>query len=208
MLSDYLLLALLWAAYGVVHSALISISVTNWLRTLLTSSFRFYRLSYNIFSIITLIPLVMYSHSARFKSEFLFTWNGRWRILQYCLLILTAVLFVAGARHYSMLQFLGIQQIRKESSHSAMTDSGVFDATGVLGLVRHPWYLAVFILLWTGDLNWATITVNLVLSAYLIVGTFLEERKLVIEFGDGYKRYQDRVSMFIPLKWLTGKRLH
>ncbi len=199
---------LLWAAYCAVHSTLISIPVTSWLKAVLASRYRFYRLFFNIFSIATLIPLVMYSHSARFRTEPLFTWSGYWRILQYCLIGLGLVLVVAGARHYSMLQFLGIQQIRKESARSAMTASGDLDDTGVLGLVRHPWYVAVFILLWTSDLNRAAITVNLVLSAYLIVGTLLEERKLVIEFGEEYRRYQDRVSMFIPLKWLTNRRTH
>ncbi len=206
MSSDYVMLALLWAAYCAVHSSLISIPVTNRLRRALGSGYRFYRLSFNIFSIITLVPLIMYSHSARFSSKSFFTWNGQWRILQYCLVGLAAALFVAGARHYSMLQFLGIQQIRKQRAHGAMTDSGVFDATGVLGLVRHPWYLAVFILIWTSDLKKAAITVNLILSAYLIVGSLLEERKLVIEFGDEYRRYQDKVSMLVPLKWLTAKR--
>ena len=90
-------------------------------------------------------------------------------ILRYCLVGLGVVLVVAGARHYSMLQFLGIQQIRKESARSAMTGSGDFDDRGVLGLVRHPWYVAVFIFLWTSDLNITAITANLVLSAYLIV---------------------------------------
>ncbi len=208
MPSRYLLLALVWAAYCAAHSALISISVTNWFKKVLGSGYRFYRLSFNIFSTITLIPLVMYSNSARFRSEPLFAWSGHWRILQYCLVGSAAALFVAGARHYSMLQFLGIQQIRKESARSAMTGSGDFDATGVLGVIRHPWYVAVFVLLWTGELNMAAITTNLVLSAYLIVGTLLEERKLVIEFGEEYKRYQERVSMFIPLKWLTARRPH
>ena len=208
MISDYLLLALLWAAYCAVHSALISIPVTSWLRTVLAGRYRFWRLFFNIFSIVTLIPLVVYSHSARFNSETLFAWSGYWRILRYCLIGLGMVLVVAGAQHYSMLQFLGIQQIRKESDRSAMTGSGNFDDRGVLGLVRHPWYLAVFILLWASDLNVAAITVNLVLSAYLIVGTFLEERKLVIEFGEEYRRYQDRVPMFIPLRWLTDRRTH
>jgi protein-S-isoprenylcysteine O-methyltransferase Ste14 len=208
MISDYLLLALLWAVYCAVHSALISIPVTSWLRTVLASRYRFWRLFFNIFSIVTLIPLVMYSHSVRFNSETLFSWSGYWRILQYCLIGLGVVLVVADARHYSMLQFLGIQQIRKESDRGAMTGSGNLDNRGVLGLVRHPWYLAVFIFLWTSDLNVAAITVNLVLSAYLIVGTLLEERKLVIEFGEEYRRYQGRVSMFIPLKWLNNIRAH
>ncbi len=173
---------------------------------MLASGYRFYRLFFNLFSIATLVPLVMYSHSARFSSEPLFAWSGYWRIPRYCLIALGVVLFVAGARHYSMLQFLGIQQLRKETARSAMTASGDLDDSGVLGLVRHPWYVAVFILLWAGALNGAAITVNLILSAYLIVGTLLEERKLVSEFGDQYRRYQDRVSMFLPLKWLTATR--
>lgn len=207
-MSDYLLLALLWAAYCAVHSTLISISVTSRLKTLLASRYRFYRLFFNTFSIITLIPLIMYSHSARFDPRPLFAWSGHWRIPRYCLIGLGVALALAGARHYSMLQFLGIRQIRKESARGAMTGSGDLDDRGVLGIVRHPWYVAVFILLWTNVLNAAAITVNFVLSAYLIVGTLLEERKLVIEYGNKYRRYQDSVSMFIPVKWLTARRTH
>jgi protein-S-isoprenylcysteine O-methyltransferase Ste14 len=106
-----------------------------------------------------------------------------------------------------MLQFLGIRQISQERSGGAMTESGEFDSSGVLGVVRHPWYLAVFILLWARDLSLAEMTINMILSAYLVIGTFLEEQKLVLEFGDQYKVYQRQVSMFIPLKWL-GSKLH
>ena len=93
-----------------------------------------------------------------------------------------------------------------KSPAGLMAGSGAVDDTGVLGLVRHPWYVAVFVFLWTSDLNAASIAVNLVLSAYLIVGTLLEERKLVVEFGEEYSRYKDRVSMFIPLKWMNAGR--
>jgi methanethiol S-methyltransferase len=205
-MSDYLLLAFLWAAYCTVHSALISTPVTGRLRTALGGRYRFWRLIFNVFSVVTLVPLVLYSQSARFQSETLFAWSGYWRIPRYCLAGLGVALAVAGARHYSMLQFLGIQQIRKEPAGGAMTGSGDFDDRGVLGLMRHPWYVAVFLLLWTGELNGAAIVGNLVLSAYLVVGTILEERKLVMEFGEEYRRYQARVPMFIPLNWLTGKR--
>ena len=129
------------------------------------------------------------------------------RIAQYFLILLAAVLVLTGARHYSLLQFLGIQQILQKRSGASMTESGQFDSSGVLSVVRHPWYLAVFILLWARDLYPAGITVNAVLSAYLLIGTLLEERKLVLEFGDNYKLYQQQVSMFIPLKWLRSKLL-
>jgi protein-S-isoprenylcysteine O-methyltransferase Ste14 len=37
-----------------------------------------------------------------------------------------------------------------------------------------------------------------------VVGAFLEERKLVRIFGEEYRDYQQKVSMFIPVKWLGG----
>jgi protein-S-isoprenylcysteine O-methyltransferase Ste14 len=152
-------------AYCVVHSALISITVTDFVKRALGDRYRFYRLFFNIFSVTTLVPLLMYSHSARWKTEPLFTWDGYVRVIQYCLTALGAVLAITGARHYNMFQFVGIQQILKGRSGGAMTESGEFDSSGVLGIVRHPWYLAVFILLWARDLNLAGLIINLVLSA-------------------------------------------
>ncbi len=203
--QDYILLSLLWIAYCIVHSALISITVTNFLKRALGNKYRFYRLFFNTFSVGTLVPLLMYTYSVERKIELLFTWEGYMRILQYCLIALAAILVTTGARHYSMPQFLGIQQILRKRSGNAMTESGEFDSSGVLGVVRHPWYVAVFILLWASNLNLTGIIINLILSAYLVIGTFLEERKLVLEFGDKYKVYQRQVSMFIPLKWLRSK---
>jgi len=206
-LQDYILLALLWIAYCVVHSALISITVTDFFKGVLGGRYRFYRLFFNIFSVGTVIPLLFYSHPARWKSELLFTWEGYMRIIQYGLTGLGVILAITAARHYNMFQFLGIQQILKRRSGTAMTESGEFDSSGVLGIVRHPWYLAVFILLWARDLNWTVFIINMVLSTYLLLGTFLEERKLVLEFGEKYKSYQRQVSMLIPFKWLRS-RLH
>jgi protein-S-isoprenylcysteine O-methyltransferase Ste14 len=129
------------------------------------------------------------------------------RIIQYGLTGLGVIMGITAARHYNMFQFVGIQQILKRRSGTAMTESGEFDSSGVLGIVRHPWYLAVFILLWARDLNLAGFIISVILSAYLLIGTLLEERKLVREFGEKYKAYQRQVSMLIPLKWLRS-RLH
>jgi len=198
------MLALSWVAYCVIHSALISITVIDFLKRALGDNYRFYRLFFNIFSVATLVPLLMYSHSARWKTELLFGWKGYVRIIQYGLMALGVILAIAAARHYNMFRFLGIQQILKRRSGTAMTESGEFDSSGALGIVRHPWYLAVFILLWSRDLSLAELIINLVLSAYLLIGTLLEERKLVLEFGEKYKAYQRQVSMLIPLKWLRS----
>jgi methanethiol S-methyltransferase len=197
---DYLALALLWIAYCAVHSVLISISVTRLFKRGLGTRYCYYRLFFNAFSLITLILLLMYSRAPEFEGPLLLAWRGNWRFVQYALRLVAFVLVVSGARHYSVSQFLGLQQIRSRQSSGALTQSGDIDTTGVLGITRHPWYLAVFILLWMSDQNAGSIIINGILSAYLVIGTLLEERKLILEFGDKYREYQKRVSMFIPLR--------
>ncbi len=205
MRSDYVILALLWTAYCAVHSALISIRVTGFFKRVLGAGYCCYRLFFNSFALITLIPLLFYSRAPRFQGTLQFAWDGNWRIVQYVLILVAVVLLISGARHYSMSQFLGVKQIRSRQTQGALTKSGDLDTGGVMGYTRHPWYLAVFILLWASDQNSASIIVNAILSAYLVIGTLLEERKLVLEFGDAYRNYRKKVSMFIPLKWLASK---
>jgi methanethiol S-methyltransferase len=208
MRSDHLVLALLWGAYCAVHSALISTRATVFFEHILGTGYRFYRLIFNAFSLITLVPLVFFAHSPRYRDPVVFAWSGGLRIIQYFLIALAWALVISGARHYSLGQFLGFRQIRSDSSRGAMTASGDIDTTGVLGMTRHPWYVAVFILLWASDLNVGSIVVNFVLSAYLVIGTLLEERKLVLEFGDKYRNYQRTVSMLVPIKWLNFRATH
>ena len=203
--QNYILLSILWIAYCVAHSALISVTVTDFCERSLGNKYRFYRLFFNAFSIATLVPLLMYSHSDRWQSENIFIWEGPIRPLQYGMILLGAVLLLTAARHYSMLQFLGFNQVGQEKSAQGMIGNGGLDTRGVLGVVRHPWYLGVFLLIWANDLCLRELIINLIVSAYLIIGTFLEERKLVLEFGDRYREYQRQVSMFIPGKWLRPK---
>ncbi len=49
-------------------------------------------------------------------------------------------------------------------------------------------------------------TTNVILTLYFIVGSHLEERKLVKKFGAHYEEYRQNVSMLVPVKWLR-KRL-
>ncbi|MCK7503731.1 MAG: hypothetical protein MZV70_60920 [Desulfobacterales bacterium] len=110
----YLLLALAWTAYCTLHSAMISETATGFLKRRLGDSFRFYRLFFNSIAMLTLIPVLWYSHSLR--QEAIFRWEGVWLVPQYLLLACGILLVVAGGRHYSLGQFVGISQLRGASS--------------------------------------------------------------------------------------------
>jgi protein-S-isoprenylcysteine O-methyltransferase Ste14 len=127
------------------------------------------------------------------------------RIGQVVVLGLAVLLFYLGGRHYDALQFLGVKQIQEGNSNKVITDTGELDTSGILGITRHPWYLASILFIWTRQLDLSGILVNLMLTAYLIVGTYLEEKKLIGEFGEKYQAYQERVSMLLPYKWLKSK---
>jgi protein-S-isoprenylcysteine O-methyltransferase Ste14 len=181
---------------------MISETATGLLKRKLGDGFRFYRLVFNAVAILTFAPVLWYSLSLR--QEPVLRWQGAWLALRCVLIGCGVLLFAAGGRHYSMRQFLGISQLRGASS-GGMAPGGALDSKGVLGLVRHPWYTGVVLLIWAGHLDPATLVVNGVLTAYIVVGTLLEERKLVHEFGDAYRSYQERVSMFLPFKWLRSR---
>jgi len=200
---EYLTLSLLVIAWCVLHSAMISTSVTDYLKKRFGSGFRFYRLFFNLTAILTLIPVALFANSIR--TQAIFSWSGYLLAGQILLLAVAVLLFVLGGPHYDVRQLLGIEQIKEGTASKAITDTGEIDTSGVLGITRHPWYLATILLIWARQMDVSVIFVNVILTAYLIAGTFLEERKLIREFGDKYLTYQKSVSMLIPFKWLGSK---
>lgn len=202
-MSQYTLLIILWIVWCALHSALVSLSLTEPLRKRFPYAARYHRIVYNIVSVVTLAPVLFYTFSLR-GTPF-FSWQGPWRLLQIAMAVSALVFFLAGARHYDLFQFLGLRQLTDEKTCSVLTDDCSLDTSGVLSLVRHPWYTGGILILWARPLDTSAILTNLVLTGYFLVGTRLEERKLTAQFGQEYADYQQRVSMFLPVKWMGGR---
>lgn len=65
--------------------------------------------------------------------------------------------------------------------------------------VRHPLYLGFIIAFWAAPtMSRGRLLFSAVTSAYIIVATMLEERDLIVLFGDEYRRYRARVPMLVP----------
>jgi len=67
--------------------------------------------------------------------------------------------------------------------------------------IRHPLYLTTLLMIWScPDLTADRLMFNFLFTGWIIVGTVLEERDLVADYGDDYRNYQRRVPMLIPYR--------
>jgi protein-S-isoprenylcysteine O-methyltransferase Ste14 len=176
---------------------MISIGFTNLMKKLLKRYYAFYRLFYVIVSILLLFPVGYYT--GLLKSEVIFTYPFPWSILRYILLGSALIIFLKSfIFDYDYLHFFGIRQILNLRSKASGTSEGGIKRNGLLGIVRHPMYFATILFFWCMTFSLSDVITNTVITVYIIIGTMLEERKLILEFGGAYKKYQTEVPMLIP----------
>lgn len=194
---NYLFIASLWIAYCLLHSFLVSTRFTNLLTGLLKNYYAFYRMFFVGFSLALLIPLIRYTD--QFDSNIIITYSPTLNIVRYILLLGSlAMFFWAFFIDYDSLSFFGVRQILNFGKEKKINPSEDLKKSGLLGIVRHPMYFALIIALWCDTFTMTGIIVNIILTFYVIMGTILEEKKLVLEFGDTYVKYQQEVPMLIP----------
>ena len=128
----------LWGAWCFLHSFMITPTVTGFVHKRFEKAYQYYRIFYNFMALVTLIPVLVYSFSI--KGVAVFRWEGPFQIVQGLLVGSALLLFICGARRYDLAQFIGIRQVRENSTCRILTDDCHLDTGGILGMVRHPWY--------------------------------------------------------------------
>ena len=197
-LHSIYILALLWILWCSMHSLLISNFFIARMKEIWGKKFAYYRLAFNTFSLLTLIPVVFYKQLL--AEEIIFSWPGPWKILKFGMYLASFALFYGGYRVFDMHYVLGTKQVHEmqEGKEIEVMD---FNSASILEYVRHPWYSGAILLVWAfGPISDVTLVTNIILTAYLIIGTFLEEKKLIQEIGEPYLEYRKRVPMLIPWK--------
>jgi methanethiol S-methyltransferase len=191
----YLYIIFLWTAYCALHSFMISIQFTKLMTHLLKNYYAFYRLFYIVLSVILFIPLLKYS--VHTDNQILITYPMPLNLVRQILVSGSLIMFWwAFFFNYDSLSFFGIRQILNFGKKNI--SSNEIRKNGLLGVIRHPMYLALIVFLWCRIFSITDLVVNTLLTIYVIIGTFLEEKKLILEFGDSYIKYKQEVPMLIP----------
>jgi protein-S-isoprenylcysteine O-methyltransferase Ste14 len=188
-MKSEIILALLWLAYGFVHTAL----AMNWVKNIFKGISKYYRLIYNGLAVILLLPILNYQFSI--PSESLLEKSLLNQILGG--LMMTSGLFLAykALVSYDLAEFIGtktLQPVQKPIS---------FRQDELSSVIRHPLYLGILVFLW-GWFGFSGLLSSLVsaisLTVYIRIGIYFEEKKLVEQFGKVYQDYQQKVPMLIP----------
>ncbi len=109
---------------------------------------------------------------------------------------------VWGLLALGALDVFGLGPIR-ESLEGTSTPSPPFTVRGPYRWVRHPLYFFFLVMIWARpDLSVDRLIFNGLWTAWVFVGTVLEERDLVATFGETYRNYQRRVPMLVPWRIL------
>ncbi|HEC20246.1 MAG TPA: isoprenylcysteine carboxylmethyltransferase family protein [Gammaproteobacteria bacterium] len=201
MANDTLLslvpLILGFVAYFALHSLLASLRFKRWVHHRWPQIMHAYRVAYNFLAITLLIPLLWFMRQA--PGPLVWQWPESLTWLSNGLTAAAVLGFLWSLKSYDNMVFLGISQWRNR--HKAAQDPGSLHISTLHRFVRHPWYFFFLVIMWAQDLHLVQVLVYGLITLYFVIGSRLEERKLIAQYGKVYEDYRRQVPGLIPLPW-------
>jgi protein-S-isoprenylcysteine O-methyltransferase Ste14 len=188
-MGPYAALAFLFGSFALLHS----LTAARWFKERAVSALERtgirYRLFYNLLSVLTAFPFTAYWLANRGGTPLLLSLGGAMAVPLLLLKLGGAALMAASLLQMGVPEFLGL---REEERRGLVT-------TGLYSRVRHPMYLGAVLLLWaSAELRSLDAWLYLLATLYLAFGIFLEEERLLGEFGEVYQEYRSRVPAVLP----------
>lgn len=190
-LIDQLPLAFAWSAYAAIHSALASDPAKSFVAARWPALGRRYRLAYNGLALVLLLPVgaLMYGN----PGPPVWAWTGAAAWIANGLAAAAVLALALVPTGYDTRAFAGLTP-----------EAPAFVIGPWHRVVRHPWYFVGLVVVWTRDMDLATLVSAFAITLYFVVGSRLEERRLARALGAPYREYLRRVPGLLPL---PGRRL-
>lgn len=191
------LLAACWIAYFAIHSLLASLSVKHAVAHHWPGFVPWYRIIFNLLAILLIIPPLYLLYTI--GGDPVWEWRGSWAWIMNGIAAVAMFGFFYSLRFYDGSEFLGIRQLQEDER--SVEDQEHFRLSPLHYCVRHPWYFLGLLLIWTRDMPPAMLLTAVLATIYFILGSWFEERKLMVYHGEVYAEYRRLVPALLPLPW-------
>lgn len=182
------------ALWGLLHSWTASLSFKTFVEKVVgENAMRFYRLSYNIFALLSFLPILWLAKVLPDRT--LYSIPAPWLYLFLFGQLVAAVGEVVGVLSTDVWSFMGLRQL---VSHPHLSD-GKLVVSGLYKYIRHPLYTFGLLFIWlTPVMTVNMLTVYIGATIYIVIGAYFEEQKLCCEFGEEYAAYKAKTPMLFP----------
>ena len=193
---------LLSILFFIQHSGMIRTSFRSWLSSVIPP--HYHPATYAITSGMALTAAVLLwqpSQTVLYQAE------GMFRLLARAIAVLAIVGFSWGVRALGNFDTFGLNPIRAYLRGRQFRAPN-FIVRGPYLWVRHPLYFCMLVLIWSfPDVSLDRLLFNVLWTLWVVLGTYLEEKDLVDEFGEKYHHYQKTVPMLFPWRFPRGSKL-
>ena len=160
----------------------------------------FYRISYNIFALVSLAPVTF---------SIAYSDNIIWQIPESQGTLITIVVFISligtvgmviSLLQIDLLRFAGIKQVWAyfKGGELPLKDEPL-QRNGLYRYMRHPLYFFALLSIWfVPVMTDSQLLFTIAVTAYFVFGSRWEEQRMVKTFGEDYIEYQQSVPWLIP----------
>lgn len=201
---DVIIIVFLFFLFASSHSVLAAFDVKKRLTEKIGSQIAFYRLFYNISSI--LIFVAVYYLSPK-PNVIIYDLQFPFDLTILAVQILGIIGFFWAGSYVNLKEFLGITQIKRyyQGNYSIddLDEYHELVVTGPFKISRHPIYFFSIVLLVfrsTMDLFYLVFLICIIL--YFYIGSVYEEKSLEKRHGENYRAYKKQVPRLIPNPFL------
>lgn len=196
--TDHLAYALLWLGFGAGHSFLAGATAHRGIGRLVG---RWHRIAYNSFAFVHIIAIYLIGRFVLAKGSHVWPLPTAVDLALDAVVIAGVIIVFAATGGYRLASFAGWAQLSSEEED----DDRRLQVAGLNRFVRHPLYTGVLMILWAAARSEFGLASAIWGTVYIIVGSRLEERRLLNRFGTAYAVYRDRVPALIPWRWPGAK---
>ncbi|MBM4175091.1 MAG: hypothetical protein FJ213_02810 [Ignavibacteria bacterium] len=198
---DVLIILFLFTIFASIHSITASLKIKDYFKSRFGEKIAFYRLGYNLISILTLI--IFWEFSPK-PEVYIYDLTPPWDIIIVIFQILSLIGFLWTFKYFDTMEFLGVNQLKRFYKGNPVTlydENPTLNMTGPNRFSRHPLYLfAILFLAFRPYMSLFYFVFLISASVYFWIGSYFEEKRLLKYFPDEYPEYMKNVSRIFPIK--------